>query len=390
MKKYFYIGLTIILLLAVSIIAWGTYLNLRGENIIATRMDNRKLNLRGQKAQMRDIHLMVTMDTVNLTAENMADAIALIDGRIVSSSIKPHDKVSAGQVLFELVNDEIPMKLKQADSGILQAQAELTRAQNTYNRHARLMELNATSLEQLDEAEARYHAAQGKYDEAEALKQQTVMRESRQTVTAPIDGEVVLMYRQPGTYVQANTSIALIGNFDKLTFSRQLKNDFFTIMNRNTSYEFEMELTDRNITKVYDSGFSAGNVGLKERFHTRVVKITPDPSEPADVRTIQFEVDNTAGILEPQTYHQVNLYSTQSKQCLAIPLSALSTDSRDSVYVLNEAGTIEKRAIVTGVEDDRHVEIVQGLEAGDTVITSDLDTVTEGMAAKVQMEEDEA
>lgn len=39
MKKYFYIGLVIILVLSISIIFYGAYLNSRGENIIANRMN---------------------------------------------------------------------------------------------------------------------------------------------------------------------------------------------------------------------------------------------------------------------------------------------------------------------------------------------------------------
>ena len=82
MKKLYMVGLVLILLFAVSIIGYGAWLNKTGEHQISERMEKRTVPLQGAKAQIRDMHPTLFLDTVNLYSEEMADAVALIDGRI--------------------------------------------------------------------------------------------------------------------------------------------------------------------------------------------------------------------------------------------------------------------------------------------------------------------
>ena len=82
MKRYYLVGLVIILVMAVALIAYGAYLNKTDENQIEMRMEERKIPLQGAKAKFRNLQPMFVLDTINLTSEEMADAVALIDGRI--------------------------------------------------------------------------------------------------------------------------------------------------------------------------------------------------------------------------------------------------------------------------------------------------------------------
>ena len=71
-----------ILIFAVAIIGYGTWLNKSDENKIADRMENRTIPLQGTKVVVREIHPKIILPTINLYSEEMADAVALIDGRI--------------------------------------------------------------------------------------------------------------------------------------------------------------------------------------------------------------------------------------------------------------------------------------------------------------------
>ena len=81
-KNYFILSLVIVLLLSVAIIAYSTWLNHQGEFQIAKRMEERTLQLKGAKAELRTLHPKIVLDTINLTSDEMTDAIALLDGRI--------------------------------------------------------------------------------------------------------------------------------------------------------------------------------------------------------------------------------------------------------------------------------------------------------------------
>lgn len=387
MKKYFYIGLILILLLSISIIIYGTYLNSRGENIIATRMDNRSISLKGQIATVREIQPLLTLDTVKLYSDKMADAVALIDGKITNSYVKRNTSVKTGDLMFTLLNEEIPLKISQADSDISKAEVELKRTQNTYNRYQQLIELNATSAEKLDEVEADYNAALANLKNLQMQKEQLLIQQSRQNITAPIDGEVLLLYRQLGSYVSAGTAIALVGDFHQLTFTQTL--DDSDINKLSIGEELQLIFQDSDLQKAYDTDYAAGNLGNNQIFTTRIIDIMPSLNEPASIRKVLFEINNEASILEPQTYRNIKLQLKRNVSCLTIPLSALLTQEQNSVFILNPDNTIQRREIVTGVNDGKYIEVISGISAGDIVITSDTSDLNDGIKADITIEQEE-
>lgn len=85
MKKYFFVGLGLVLALTLLVVAYGAYLNERGESQIALRMEERQAELIGEKAARRAFHPLVKFSAVNLYTASIADAVALTEGRIVEA-----------------------------------------------------------------------------------------------------------------------------------------------------------------------------------------------------------------------------------------------------------------------------------------------------------------
>ena len=111
MKKFYFIGMTIILIMAVSLIGYGAYLNKTDENQIELRMEERKIPLQGAKAKFRNLQPIFVLDAINLNSDEMADAVALIDGRIENIFVQKNSAVKKGEILFELVNWNIVKKV---------------------------------------------------------------------------------------------------------------------------------------------------------------------------------------------------------------------------------------------------------------------------------------
>ncbi len=100
-------------------------------------------------------------------------------------------------------------------------------------------------------------------------------------------------------------------------------------------------------------GAAATEVGSSSAFDTMTkVEITP---EDKFNKIIGAVVD-----LEIELNHKDNV--------LSVPLDCLTDD--DCVFVIGKDNVAEKRAIVTGFEDDSNIEVIGGLNAGDLVITS--------------------
>lgn len=384
MRKLYIVGLVLILMFAVAMIGYGTWLNKKGENQITERMENRTIPLQGAKVQVRDIKPEIMLETINLNSDEMADAVALIDGRIENIFVRKNSTVRRGDVIFQLVNEEIPLKIQQAESSIAKAEAQLANAKNNYARYTRLMERDATSKEKFDDAEAAYFASEAALQEALTIKKQLLTQSAKQDVIAPIDGEVLILYKTQGSYVTAGTPIALIGDFSRLFFSMPLEDKYAQRLS--IGDRAELSFTNNKILrKAYDTEYSAGNKGHEQVFSIHVTEITPPLNETATLRKIVWAVDNHVGLLEQQAYSGVILKSVRSRRVLAVPLAAMNDSNRNSVFVATADNTLELRKVKTGPNDGNFIEIISGLNEGEIVITSATEGLESGMKVTVTL-----
>ena len=384
MKKYYTIGLVLVLMCAVGLIAYGMYLNRVGESNIAERMENRAIPLQGERAKFRNIYPTFVLDTINFYSDEMADAVALIDGRLTEVFVDKNSKVEQGQRLFTLVNEDIPLKIQQAESGIAKAEAQLANAKSSFARYKRLLERDATSQEKYEEAQMQFLAAEAALKEAIIIRDQLLVQSSRQQIEAPIGGEVLILYKQLGAFVTAGTPVALIGNFRRLYFSMPLQDKFAQQIFLNERFELNFKNSGA-LKKAYDTEFAAGNRGNEQNFPATVLEITPSLNEPAEMRKVVWEVDNRVGLLEPQTYNGVTLSVGNPHRALTVPLAAVEGQDRAAVFVVTAENTLERRAVKVGSDDGTYIEITAGLREGETIITSATTGLESGMKVEVTL-----
>lgn len=394
MKSYFYLGVGIIITLIVALLGYGVYLNQRGESEIAQRMENLQLPLTGALVKQRDIQPAVELDLVNLYSDDMTDIIARGSGRVVRVYVEKHSNVTAGQVIMQLVDEDIPLKLRQIDSDILEAEAQLLQTKNSYNRYKQLMDYDAISAEKYDEAEASYKAAQAKLARYQAEREQLVLRQSWQMVTSSISGEILRLYQSEGAYVSAGSPVALVGDFSKLYFAAPVVDEQAQRMEIGRPIDVTIAggavsvLGGEAFPKSYGANYSVGNLGANQVFSAMVMKITPALNEPATVRQVVWQIDNRVGLLEPGAYRKLRLHSNKSRRVLAVPISSFTDESHDRVAVLEADGRLGFRDVEIGITDGIYMEITKGLKEGDIVITSDTEGLAAGTAVDIELEAD--
>lgn len=384
-KKYFVLSLAIVLILSVAIIFYGAWLNRQGEFQIAKRMQERTVQLKGAQAKTRTLHPQIVFDMINLTSDEMADAVALIDGRITNIYVSKNSYVHSGDVIFEVVNESIPLQIKESESGIAKAQAALLQAESDYTRYIRLREKDAASVQQYEASLAQYEAAKASLDEMETRKAQLLIQSSRQQVVSPVDGKILVLYRQLGSYVSAGTALALVGNFRYLYFSTPVEDQ--TVSRMNINQHAELIFDDRDFQKVFNTNYEAGNLGSAQTFTAQIMEITPPLSEPAAIRNVRWQIDNSSGLLEPQNYGGVTFRLAEGHTCLSVPVTAIIDRKDAEVFVVKSDDTIERRKVKLGIEDGTFIEIVGGLNAGEVVITSGMQGLEDNEKVSVMLEE---
>ncbi len=386
MKRYFFIALVVILVLAVGIVGYGAWLNSSSETVITQRMAARKTTLSGAVATKRDILPVVRWQTVSLYSDIHTDVVALVDGIVVENYVQRQQSVAEGAPLMRVINEDVPLKLRQSDGSLAKARAELLRAERSYIRQQTLYEESATSKQQLDEAEAYYLSAQASIAELEAQRSLYEVMESRQIIRAPISGRILMIYRNPGTFVTSGTPVALMGDFTTLWFKTELPDSvarYLLPLMQTKKVTFER----MDFSKAYGTEYASGNEGHDQEFSAWVQKITPPLSEPAEMRSVILGIDNKSGMLEAQTYKDMVLTATTPVSVLAVPLKALTDASRESVYVLGADDKLELRKIETGADDGTYVEVISGLNEGEVVITTRNAKLAAGMEVNVVTDE---
>ena len=139
-----------------------------------------------------------------------------------------------------------------------------------------------------------------------------------------------------------------------------------------TSYKVKAKIDEHYIDRI-QKGLQASFVRQSDTFHMEVKKVYPA------VRDGRFEVDLVFSGEEPgnirtgQSYN-FGLQLGETQQALLLPKGGFFQSTGGQwVYVLTDEQTAVKRAIRIGKQNPRYYEVLEGLEAGEQVITSGYD-----------------
>ena len=392
MKKYFYIAMTMVIILSLTIIGYGIFVNYKGESIILERMNNRSIMVNATTVKMRQINARYEFPEASMYSRQSVDVIAKVDGVITRKFTHKNKHVQAGDVIVELTNEDLPLKIKQAESALRRAEAVELQAENSYSRYSSLIEQNATSLEKLDEARANYAAAQADVANARAQYEQAVLNQDRLRVVSNSDGYVLVSYKEEGNFVTAGTPICLIGDFKFLWFALSMEDAALRSLlgEAGEQGQFTLSFKRPDFVKAYNTEYSSGNRGNKSVFSVDIYGIYPALSEPAAMRRVVFNLYNDAGILEARSYEDMVLTANQPRYVLAVPLEALENNyNTGNVYVINSNQELEERYVSVGAIGEKYAEILSGLQEGDVVVVSGIEGLKAGQKVEANLEEGE-
>ena len=94
--------------------------------------------------------------------------------------------------------------------------------------------------------------------------------------------------------------------------------------------------------------------------------------------TVRALYDNADGSLMPGRYVNVNLLTREYPDAIAVPSEAIISEMGHDKVFLYHGGKAESVIIAKGIRNDALVQVVQGLEVGDTVITTGTMQLREG------------
>ncbi|WP_246837670.1 efflux RND transporter periplasmic adaptor subunit [Salinicola sp. MH3R3-1] len=274
-----------------------------------------------------------------LRADESVTLSSTLTATVRAFNFEDGDHVDAGQWLVQLDDDQAQAELRAAQALLGQRQSALDRAQQMQDRN---LGIRAT-LED--------NAAQVRQSEAEIDAIRAHLAEHR--LQAPFAGTVGLRNISVGALVTPGTDLVTLDKLDTMKLDFTVPATLLSVLHRG--------LTLSATTPSYpDDVFRAEVATLGTRI---------DPVSRSLV--VRADLPNPDGRLLPGMLMEVKL-NQPARQALTIPESALVPDGERQTVWLIEAGQpprVTRREVTTGERREGEVEIVDGLDSGQRVVT---------------------
>ena len=279
-------------------------------------------------------------------------------GRLLTLSVQEGDRVTRGQIIARLETPELEWQLRQQESGILTAQANLDQARDNLSRVSELARDGAISQAQLKTAQTQVRVAEAGVSQARAAINLLKSQLSNGTVTSPITGVVVTRHLDSGALAGPSTPLVTIADTSAL--------------------QVKLPVAERDLGLVREGGrVTVESVALPgEKFSGRVAEIAPlvDPQ----TRLIHVKVNLTAPGRLKVGMNVSTRVQGPAHGALVVPSAAIVTDGAEEIVFLANASQAVRVAIAAGLRDPHRTEIVSGLKPGDTVIVKGSSFVKDG------------
>jgi membrane fusion protein, multidrug efflux system len=267
-----------------------------------------------------------------------------VSGRITQLNFTDGQRVRKGQVLVQF-DDQLPL------AQVQQSQAELSIAQANQKRNQELVAQNFISQRSLDESAANLQVAQAKLSLAKATA-------ARLKIVAPFDGIAGIRLVNVGDYLKDGADIVNIEDIDAIYVDFRLPERFQSKVKRGQTAVLDID-------------------ALPGRKYTAEIQAI-DPLIDANGRSVGIRgcVDNRQLQLRPGMFARVNTIFSVRENARVIPEEAIVPQGGKQ-YVIKlvdapdgKTRTSQRVEVKVGLRSPGKVEIVSGLESGDTVVTS--------------------
>ena len=294
--------------------------------------------------------------TGTLEGDELIDLRSEVSGIVENINFKEGQKVSKGQVLFRVNDSEMRAQLAKTKT------AEGLAAENE-RRAQLLLEKEAISQEEYDFAMAELQSAKA---ETQLINAQL----AKATVRAPFSGTIGLRYISEGTYVTPATPIATLVNTNelKITFSVPEKYSSQVGVGR------ELTFTTSNSSEEHSAIIYA--VEPQVDLATRTLKM-------------RARIGNRDGKLIPGTFANVFLPLEVVEDALMVPAESLiPIQNGKKIFVVRE-GVAREVEVETGARTEKDVQVLSGLKAGDTILTSGVMVLKDGAPIDIDLRKQE-
>jgi len=287
---------------------------------------------------------------------------------------------------------QVPEDAQKAELDFAQAKANLDLNQSIVNSRKQLFAEGAIPGRDLDTAQAALVQAQAVYDAANTHLQ-SMQKVSREAALKAAEGQLTSAEgKLKGATAQVSYS-EIRSPINGVVTERPLfagetaaaGAPLITVMD--TSFLIAKAHVAQSVVQQMKVGDSARLQvpGIADPVDAKVSLISPALDPGSTTVEVWIKADNKAGGLKVGTPVKVIITGRTAEKAWKIPQAAVLTaqDGSKSVMVVGADGAAHKKAVTLGISDGEDVQVLNGLAAGDQVITAGAYGLDEGTKVKV-------
>ena len=289
-------------------------------------------------------------ETIYTTGNVLADEEIYIrpeaSGRITGIYFEEDSEVRTGDLLVKLNDAELQQELRRISYQINLARIREQRQKELLSRNAIAQEDYDIALNERNTLKAQSDRVQAQIDKME--------------IRAPFDGIIGLQEVSAGSYVTPEVVISSLQKIDRVKIEFSIPERYRPAVQRDQTIRFQVE----------------GSEVMKEG---RIYALQPRVDRETRTLRMRALADNPDMTILPGAFARVEVDLSEVSDALLIPSEALVPEMTGYSVFVYEDGRVHARDVRIGTRTDRKVLISEGLAPQDTVITTGLLQVRDGM-----------
>jgi len=271
-------------------------------------------------------------------------------GKITDIFFKEGSHVKKGTLLAKVNDAEL-----QAQLARLEAQVPL--AQERVYRQSTLLQRDAVSKEALEIVKTELATLNADIDKTKAQIELTELR-------APFDGIIGLRQVSVGSFASPTTVVAKLTSVTPIKVEFSVPERYAGEVKKGTNLEFSVD----GKLEAFKAQVYATEASLDAETHTLLVRAL---------------YPNENGELLSGQYAGIRLKQKEIPDAIAVPAEAIVPEMGKSKVFVYRNGKAEPVDVATGIRTDAEIQIVKGLEFGDTILTSGTLQLRKGSAVNI-------
>lgn len=287
-----------------------------------------------------------------LLANEEVELVSEIVGKVRGIYFEEGSFVKKGELLLKVDDSDLQAQLTRSEYQRKLLEEKLERARI-------LLKRESISREAFDQLQTDFNMLEA---DIELLK----VRIGRTEIRAPFDGEMGFRYVSEGSYVQASSKIASIVDNSVLKYE-------FYVPERYAANSLKGQEVYFNVT------------GSPETYSAKVYAVDPLIDVKTRMILLRARFRNGKHELMPGMFAKGNLVFGGRSEFIAVPTEAVVPEMDGKRLWIVRDGKAVSVPVETESRDEKNVEVISGIVAGDTVLTGGLMQLREGMGVEVTL-----